>query len=169
MLSLGERMRCELAGSLLHRPDVLFLDEPTLGLDVNAQAVLRAFLRSYNERYGATILLTSHYMGDVTALASRVLVIDGGLLRFDGRLATLVEEHAPNRRVKVTLQDPDAVAGLARFGTVVDVDGATGTLDVPRDQSVAVASRLLAELAVEDLSIEDPPIDDVVRAVFDGA
>lgn len=169
VLSLGERMRCELAGSLLHRPDVLFLDEPTLGLDVNAQAVLRAFLRSYNERYGATILLTSHYMGDVTALASRVLVIDGGLLRFDGRLATLVEEHAPNRRVKVTLQDPDAVSELARFGTVVTVDGATGTLDVPREQSVAVASRLLAELAVEDLSIEDPPIDDVVRAVFEGA
>ena len=169
VLSLGERMRCELAGSLLHRPEVLFLDEPTLGLDVNAQAVLRAFLRSYNERYGATILLTSHYMGDVTALASRVLVIDGGLLRFDGQLATLVEEHAPNRRVRVTLRDPKAVAELARFGAVVDVEGATGTLDVARDQSVAVAGRLLAELAVEDLSIEDPPIDDVVRAVFDSA
>lgn len=169
VLSLGERMRCELAGSLLHRPEVLFLDEPTLGLDVNAQAVLRAFLRSYNERYGATVLLTSHYMGDVTALASRVLVIDGGVLRFDGRLATLVAEHAPNRRVRVSLREPEAVAELVRFGSVVDVDGATGTLEVPRARSVAVAGRILAELAVEDLSIEDPPIEDVVRAVFGGA
>jgi ABC-2 type transport system ATP-binding protein len=90
VLSLGERMRCELAAALLHRPEVLFLDEPTLGLDVNAQVVLRQFLREHNARHGSTVLLTSHYMGDVTALASRVLVIDSGRLRFDGDLATLV-------------------------------------------------------------------------------
>jgi ABC-2 type transport system ATP-binding protein len=167
VLSLGERMRCELAGSLLHRPEVLFLDEPTLGLDVNAQSVLRAFLRSYNEHHGATILLTSHYMGDVTALASRVVVIDGGTLRFDGRLAALVERHTPVRRVRLSLRDSDAVAALPRFGAVVDVDGVTAVLEVPRERSVEVATRLLAELDVEDLAIEDPPIEDVVRAVFD--
>ena len=167
VLSLGERMRCELAGALLHRPEVLFLDEPTLGLDVNAQSVLRAFLRSYNERHGATVLLTSHYMGDVTALASRVVVIDGGTLRFDGGLGTLVERHAPLRRVRVSLRDPEAVTALARFGAVVEVDGATAVLEVPRERSVHVATRLLAELDVEDLAIEDPPIEDVVRAVFD--
>ncbi len=167
VLSLGERMRCEIAGSLLHRPDVLFLDEPTLGLDVNAQAVLRAFLRSYTERTGATVLLTSHYMGDVTALASRVLVIDDGRLRFDGRLATLVEEHAPHRRVRVSLREPAAAAGLARFGRVVELDGASATLEVPRELSAATAGRILGELEVEDIAIEDPPVEDVVRAVFE--
>jgi len=167
VLSLGERMRCELAGSLLHRPDVLFLDEPTLGLDVNAQAVLRTFLRSYNERYGATVLLTSHYMGDVTALASRVVVIDGGVLRFDGRLAALVADHAPHRRIRLSLLEPVQGAALARYGDVVAQDGASVTLEVPRERSVDVATRVLADLDVEDLAIEDPPIEDVVRAVFD--
>ncbi len=169
VLSLGERMRCELAGSLLHRPEVLFLDEPTLGLDVNAQAVLRTFLRSYNERYGATVLLTSHYMGDVTALASRVVVIDGGVLRFDGGLATLVTRHAPHRRIRLSLVEPVPAEALGRYGNVVALDGAAVTLEVPRERSVDVATRVLADLAVEDLAIEDPPIEDVVRAVFDDA
>ena len=169
VLSLGERMRCELAASLLHRPQVLFLDEPTLGLDVNAQAALRGFLRGYNERHGATVLLTSHYMGDVTALASRVLVIDAGTLRFDGDLAALVEQHAPNRRVRVSLRDVVPREVLARFGEVVEVDGAVVTLQVPRAGTAALAARLLSELVVEDVSIEDPPVEDVIRAVFSGA
>ena len=169
VLSLGERMRCELAASLLHRPQVLFLDEPTLGLDVNAQAALRGFLRGYNERHGATVLLTSHYMGDVTALASRVLVIDAGTLRFDGDLAALVEQHAPHRRVRVSLREVVPAAVLARYGEVVEVDGAVVTLQVPRAGTAALATRLLSELDVEDVSIEDPPVEDVVRAVFSGA
>lgn len=169
VLSLGERMRCELAASLLHRPQVLFLDEPTLGLDVNAQAALRGFLRGYNERHGATVLLTSHYMGDVTALASRVLVIDAGTLRFDGDLTALVEAHAPNRRVRVSLRDVVPREVLARFGEVVEVDGAVVTLQVARAGTAALAARLLSELVVEDVSIEDPPIEDVIRAVFAGA
>lgn len=173
VLSLGERMRCELAAALLHRPRVLFLDEPTLGLDVTSQAVLRQFLRDYNARHGATILLTSHYMGDVTALASRVLVIDRGLLRFDGTLASLVERHAPDRRIRVRLPTPDGarvdadlVAVLAEHGRVVDVDGPSVTLEVPRAGTAAVASRLLARLPVEDVAVEDPPLEDVIRAVF---
>ena len=169
VLSLGERMRCELAASLLHRPSVLFLDEPTLGLDVNAQAVLRGFLRDHNARHGTTVLLTSHYMGDVTALASRVLVIHHGRLRFDGDLSTLVERHAPHRRVRVTLREAVPAEQLAAYGKVVHVDGAAVTLEVLRADTAALATRLLVDLPVEDVAIEDPPVEDVVRAVFAGA
>lgn len=154
VLSPGERMRCELAAALLHRPSVLFLDEPTLGLDVNAQAVLRGFLRDHNARHGATVLLTSHYMGDVTALAGRVLVIDHGRLRFDGDLAALVERHAPHRRVRVTLREAVHADRLAGYGEVVDVDGAVVTLAVLRADA-ALATRLLVDLPVEDVAIED--------------
>jgi ABC-2 type transport system ATP-binding protein len=166
VLSLGERMRCELAGALLHRPDVLFLDEPTLGLDVNGQAAVRTFLRDYNARYGATVLLTSHYMGDVTALARRVLVIDRGTLRFDGDLAALVEAHSPHRLIRVTLREAAPAQTWAGFGEVSAVDGAVVTLVVSRAETAAVASRLLTTLPVEDVAIEDPPVEDIIRAVF---
>ena len=168
-LSLGERMRCEIAGSLLHRPQVLFLDEPTLGLDVNGQAAIREFLQAYNARHGATVLLTSHYMGDVTALAKRVLVIDSGRLRFDGDLRGLLETHAPYRLLQVTLVEPASAGELARYGEVDVIDGAKATLRVPRAETAAVAARLLADLAVADVSIADPPVEEVVRAVFAGA
>jgi ABC-2 type transport system ATP-binding protein len=168
-LSLGERMRCEIAGSLLHRPQVLFLDEPTLGLDVNGQAAIREFLQAYNARHGATVLLTSHYMADVTALAKRVLVIDHGRLRFDGDLAALLETHAPYRLLQVTLGGPASADELARYGEVEGIDGAKATLRVPRGETAAVAARLLADLAVADVSIADPPVEEVVRAVFAGA
>ena len=168
-LSLGERMRCEIAGSLLHRPQVLFLDEPTLGLDVNGQAAIREFLQAYNARHGATVLLTSHYMGDVTALAKRVLVIDAGRMRFDGDLRALLETHAPYRLLQVTLDGPASPGELARYGEVDVVEGAKVTLRVPRAETAAVAARLLADLAVVDVSIADPPVEEVVRAVFAGA
>ncbi|MEV4118514.1 ATP-binding cassette domain-containing protein [Micromonospora sp. NPDC049645] len=164
VLSLGERMRCELAGALLHRPRVLFLDEPTLGLDVTAQSAVRSFLADYNRRYGATILLTSHYMADVTALASRVIVIDHGTLRFDGDLTTLTRRYADHRVVKVRLTER-APLGALDVDTVTD-DGLTVSLRVSTDDVPAVAARVLAVLPVEDLSIEEPPIDEVVRAVF---
>jgi ABC-2 type transport system ATP-binding protein len=167
-LSLGERMRCEIAGSLLHRPQVLFLDEPTLGLDVNGQAAIREFLQAYNTRHGATVLLTSHYMGDVTALAKRVLVIDAGRMRFDGDLRALLETHAPYRLLQVTLDGPASPDELARYGEVDVVEGAKVTLRVPRAETAAVAARLLADLAVVDVSIADPPVEEVVRAVFAG-
>ncbi|MFJ8579554.1 ATP-binding cassette domain-containing protein [Micromonospora sp. NPDC093277] len=166
VLSLGERMRCELAGALLHRPDVLFLDEPTLGLDVNGQAAVRTFLADYNARYGATVLLTSHYMGDVTALARRVLVIDHGALRFDGDLAALVEANSPYRLVRVTLRQPAPAETWVGLGEVSSVDGAVVTLKVPRAETATVAARLLATLPVEDVAIEDPPVEDIIRAVF---
>ncbi|MFE9692115.1 ATP-binding cassette domain-containing protein [Micromonospora sp. NPDC005806] len=166
VLSLGERMRCELAGALLHRPEVLFLDEPTLGLDVNGQAAVRTFLRDYNAQHGATVLLTSHYMGDVTALARRVLVIDRGTMRFDGDLAALVEAHSPHRLVRVTLREALPAATWAGLGEVSAVDGAVVTLTVPRADTAAVAARLLTTLPVEDVAIEDPPVEDIIRAVF---
>ncbi|HEY7225167.1 MAG TPA: ATP-binding cassette domain-containing protein [Micromonosporaceae bacterium] len=169
VLSLGERMRCELAAALLHRPAVLFLDEPTLGLDVNGQVAVRSFLRDYNARHGATVLLTSHYMGDVTALARRVLVIDGGTLRFDGDLAALVEAHSPHRLVRVTLRGPLSAQTLAEYGEVVSVDAAVATLRVPRAETAAIAARLLTTLPVKDVAIEDPPVEDIIRAVFAGA
>lgn len=162
VLSLGERMRCELAASLL------FLDEPTLGLDVAGQAALRSFLREHNRRHGSSILLTSHYMGDVTALADRVLVIDHGRLRFDGHLAALVETHAPYRRIRVAFAEAVDPAVLGGYGEVVEVDRATATLQIERARTAEVTARLLRELAVEDVSIEDPPIEDVIRTVFAG-
>ncbi len=168
-LSLGERMRCELAGALLHRPKVLFLDEPTLGLDVNGQVAIRTFLARYNESHGATVLLTSHYMGDVTALAERVLVIDRGALRFDGALQQLVEDHSPFRIIRLTLREPTEVEPLRSFGDVVDVNGVLVSLRVPRTSTTAVVTRLLSELAVDDVAIADEPIEDVIRAVFAGA
>jgi ABC-2 type transport system ATP-binding protein len=168
-LSLGERMRCELAGALLHRPQVLFLDEPTLGLDVNGQVAIRNFLARYNTSYGATILLTSHYMGDVTALAKRVLVIDHGALRFDGDLQQLVEEHSPFRLIRLTLRDRADITTLNTFGEIVSVDGVLVSLRVPRATATAIVTRLLTELAVDDVAIADEPIEDVIRAVFAGA
>jgi ABC-2 type transport system ATP-binding protein len=168
-LSLGERMRCELAGAMLHRPQILFLDEPTLGLDVNGQAAIRHFLARYNASHGATVLLTSHYMGDVTALATRVLVIDHGSLRFDGDLQKLIEDHSPYRVIRVTLRNASELSDLASHGEIVAVDGVLASLRVPRATTTAVVTRLLSELAVDDVAIADEPIEDVIRAVFSGA
>ena len=166
VLSLGERMRCELAGALLHRPRVLFLDEPTLGLDVTAQAALRGFLADYHRRHGATVLLTSHYMGDVTALAQRVIVIDRGELRFDGDLAALTRRHAQHRVIRLQLSGAVPVDGLGL--DVVEHEGLSLSVRVDAARTAEVAARLLATLPVEDLAIEEPPIEDIIRSVFAG-
>ena len=163
-LSLGERMKCELAGALLHRPRVLFLDEPTLGLDVTAQRRIRGFIAEYAARYDATVLLTSHYMADVEALAERVIVIHHGALLFDGALEGLVARFSPHKTVVVDLEH--AADGFERYGEVVAVDGLRATLRVPKTEAAAVTARLLAELPVVDLSVSDPPIDEVIDTVF---
>ena len=163
-LSLGERMKCELAGALLHRPRVLFLDEPTLGLDVTAQRRIRGFISEYAARNDATVLLTSHYMADVEALAERVIVIHHGALLFDGDLAALVARFSPHKTVTVDLEHP--VDHLDRYGEVVSVDGLRATLRIPKGEAAAVTARLLAELPVVDLSVTDPPIDEVIDTVF---
>jgi len=163
-LSLGERMKVEIAGALLHRPKVLFLDEPTLGLDVTMQRRIRSFVGEYNRRYGATVLLTSHYMADVEALCKRVIVIHHGRLLFDGALNELVGQFSAFKTVGVTLQT--STADLRKYGEVIHQDGVRFTLRVPKAKTAEVTARLLADLPVEDLNVEDPPIEDVIEQVF---
>jgi ABC-2 type transport system ATP-binding protein len=163
-LSLGERMKCEIAAALLHRPQVVFLDEPTIGLDVTMQRRIRAFLVEYNRRIGATILLTSHYMADVEALCRRVIVIHHGRLLFDGELADLVRRFTAHKTIVVQLEDP--AADLRAYGEVVSTDDGRVTLRVPKMDTAGVTERLLADLPVIDLTVEDPPIEEVIEQVF---
>jgi ABC-2 type transport system ATP-binding protein len=165
-LSLGERMKCELVAALLHRPRVLFLDEPTIGLDVSMQAKMRAFIRDYNERFGAAVLLTSHYMDDVVALCPRVVVIDRGRLIYDGDLRELVRRMRPDKHVTIRLSAPVAAEDLARLGKVVSADAAQAVLAVPAAQASAVVRDALAALPIVDLTIEEPPLEDVMRELF---
>ena len=166
-LSLGERMRCELAAALLHRPKVIFLDEPTLGLDVAAQEAIRRFLADYNRRHEATLLLTSHYMADVTSLASRVLVIGGGRVVLDGSLGELVRRSTGAKRIELVLEEGARLEDLSSLGEVKDFRFPRATLVVPRARANTVSAHLLASGWVSDLSIQDPPIDDVVRQLFE--
>jgi len=163
-LSLGERMKMEIAGALLHHPKVLFLDEPTLGLDVTMQRRIRSFVAEYNRRYGATVLLTSHYMADVEALCRRVIVIHHGKLLFDGELSNLVEQFSAFKTVGVTLQT--SAVDMTKYGEVISQDGSRFTLRVPKVETAQVTARLLADLPVDDLNVEDPPIEDVIEHVF---
>jgi ABC-2 type transport system ATP-binding protein len=163
-LSLGERMKCEVALALLHRPQVLFLDEPTIGLDVTMQRRVREFIREHNRRSGATVLLTSHYMADVEALCPRVIVIDKGHILFDGAREALVERFSTHKTIVLDLGD--ASADLGAYAEVVRRDGARVTLRVPRADAPKLTARLLAELHVLDLSVENPSIEDVIDRVF---
>src|SRR5262252_3743047 len=165
-LSLGERMKCELAAALIHRPKVLFLDEPTIGLDVSMQAVIRAFIKQYNERYGATLMLTSHYMDDVAALCPRIIVIDKGQLSYDGSLDGLVRRMRPEKRVVLTLERAVDKSALQGLGKVVSVDHASAVLQVPQEAVSATVSRALAHLPVKDLTVENPPLEEVMSELF---
>lgn len=165
-LSLGERMKAELLAALLHHPQVLFLDEPTLGLDVNAQVAVRKFLAEYNQQYQATILLTSHYMADITALCDRVLMIHQGQLIYDGSLSGLLERFAPCREVKVELAQPVAELELAQYGSIVSIDGQQVNFLVPRENLTETISQLLAQLQVQDLSVNEPPIEEIIGRLF---
>ena len=170
-LSLGERMKCELAAALIHRPRVLFLDEPTIGLDVNMQVTLRRFIQDYNERHKATIILTSHYMEDVAALCPRIIVIRSGKIAYDGNLAKLVREKHPDRRVRVHLDgqpDPRTLEGLQQDGLRL-VGQSPGQADfrVAPDQLRLAVQQLLAQLPVVDLRIEGAPLEDIMAQVFD--
>jgi ABC-2 type transport system ATP-binding protein len=166
-LSLGERMKCELAAALLHRPQVLFLDEPTIGLDVTMQAALRGFIRRYNERHGATVLLTSHYMDDVAAICPRILVIDQGKLTYDGTLTTLVRRLRPEKRVTLRLGGSVSEAELAALGVpVVSSCDGVAVLQVAEVRLRQVVAQALEKLPVVDLTVEEAPLEEVIADLF---
>jgi len=166
-LSLGERMKCEIAAGLLHRPKVLFLDEPTIGLDIGGQARIREFLREYNKRTGATVLLTSHYMADVTALCERILIIHHGQLKYDGGITNLSRRIAPFKLIGVILGEANS-HDLSRYGTPVDneEDAEKRYIQVKAEDVTQVTSQMLADLPIRDISIADPPIEDVIERAF---
>ncbi|HSY21391.1 MAG TPA: ATP-binding cassette domain-containing protein [Polyangiaceae bacterium] len=168
-LSLGERMKCELAAALIHRPNVLFLDEPTIGLDVSMQATVRDFVKRYNERNAATLILTSHYMEDVAYLCPRVIVIDKGRLVHDGSLEDLVTRTRPDKRIVLRFSKPvDAqdLAALVQRGKVVSHDAGHSVLQVHKDAVNAVVGRALSTLPVSDLTVENPPLEEVMSELF---
>jgi ABC-2 type transport system ATP-binding protein len=177
-LSLGERMKCELVAGLLHRPDVLFLDEPTLGLDVSMQGRLRRFLADYNRRRGVTMILTSHYMADVIALCKRVILIHNGQLLYDGVLDGLAAKLAPFKLIRMSIprgqsgEDsaeravPEIPADLLKGAELIERDNGRLTLRVARAEAPALTAQLLNRLPVADLSIEDPPIEAVIDQVY---
>jgi ABC-2 type transport system ATP-binding protein len=170
-LSLGERMKVELAAGLLHRPKVLFLDEPTIGLDITAQARIRDFLREYNHLTGATILLTSHYMADVTALCERIVIIHHGRLKYDGSITDLSRRIAPFKLIGIELRDP-CPYDLSQYGTPISTDrgeednGCKQYVQVSAAEVASITARMLADLPIHDLTIEDPPIESVIERAF---
>jgi ABC-2 type transport system ATP-binding protein len=165
-LSLGERMKCELAAALLHRPSVLFLDEPTIGLDVSMQLAVREFIRRYNERSGATVLLTSHYMDDVASLCRRVIVIDKGHLRYDGDLGELARSRQADKRIALKLAGAVDRAALERAGLVVELEAGRALLQVPKDRLREAVGFLVELPSVSDLTVEDPPLEEIMRELF---
>ena len=179
-LSLGERMKAELLAALIHRPSVLFLDEPTLGLDVNAQVSVREFLREYNQRYQATVLLTSHYMADITALCRRVLVIRAGQLIYDGSLDGLLEQFAPAREIVVELAQARSIAELQTYGDLGSIkiesvnpgsahektESRLVRFVVPQEKLTQTLTRILDNLEIVDLKVTEPPIEEVIGKVF---
>ncbi len=166
-LSLGQRMKCELISALLHTPKVLFLDEPTIGLDVVAQKNLRQFIKQYNEKYNATIILTSHYMDDVKELAERVIVINDGVLGYDGDMDNLVKKYAKNKIIRLNFEHEVSKEKLEQFGDVTDFHALKATVEVPREDIKEVASKILKELPVEDLDIAEVPVEDIIRQIFE--
>lgn len=164
-LSLGQRMRCELAAALLHRPAILFLDEPTIGLDVHTQEKVRRFIAEYNREYQTTILLTSHYMGDVTALCDRVMIINHGMLIYDGELSVLTETLAPYKRLEIHFPIVPSVP-WDDYGEVVAMEDGKVTLRVPRDKVAEVSAHVLQHFHVHDLTIQDPPMEEVITRAF---
>ena len=163
-LSLGERMKCEMAAALLHRPALLFLDEPTIGMDITMQRALREFIQIYNQRFNATVLLTSHYLADVEALCRRVLIIHRGALLYDGSLKALLERFAPHKTI--IIQSADGIGDLTRFGSIVEQTHGRVALRVPKTEVAHITRQLLLDLPVADLSVVDSPIDEVIEQVF---
>lgn len=167
-LSLGERTKMELIASLLHEPKVLFLDEPTIGLDVVSQKAVREFLREHNATRKTTIVLTSHYMADIQELCERVIIIDHGTIFFDGRLTQVVDRFADSKLITIQCAgEKDCSAeSLRRFGEILEQTPASVRLKVRRDRVISVCKALLDELPITDIDIQEVPIEDVIRQIF---
>ena len=167
-LSLGQRMKCELIAALLHRPRVLFLDEPTIGLDVVMQKKIRDFIHQYNRRYRATVILTSHYMGDVKELCRRVIIIDQGKIIFDGQLDEVIKKFADHKLLTAIFSKDIDPKKLAEIGKIKEYDFPKAIIQVRREEASTAASQLLQKFPIEDLNIEEPKIEDIIREVFTG-
>ena len=167
-LSLGQRMKCELIAALLHSPKVLFLDEPTIGLDVVMQKKIREFVKEYNQHFKATIILTSHYMGDVKELCKRVIIIDKGQIVFDGELAEITKKYADHKILKVIFAKKVKQEEMKKIKGLRSFDFPRATFNVKRAQASKTAARLLESFPVADLNIEEPAIEDIIREVFTG-
>lgn len=167
-LSLGQRMRGELAAAFIYRPKVLYLDEPTIGLDILVQRRIRDFIADYNQRYGATIILTSHYLEDVSELCRRLIVIDHGRVGYDGQTDELIRRHIDHKRVVLKFDQPVDESALAVFGKVISYQPLKATLQVPRLDTASVAAALLSKLPAIDVAIEEPSLADVARELFTG-
>jgi ABC-2 type transport system ATP-binding protein len=167
-MSLGERMKCELLAALLHAPKVVFLDEPTIGLDVVSQKRIREFLKEYNRQAKTTILLTSHYMQDIQELCERVIIIDHGRIIFDNTLQTLVEQYSDNKLLKLTFDRAVAREQLEQFGIVCELDDFRAVIEVPRARTTQIAAQVLSELPVVDIVIDEVEAEEVIRDIFAG-
>jgi len=165
-LSLGERMKCELVAALLYGPRVVFLDEPTIGLDVVSQKRIREFLKEHNRNHRTTVLLTSHYMQDVAELCERVVVIDHGTMIYDGALADLTRTYRPIKKLVLAFSSP-VTADLSDFGDVLEQTDLGATIEVARERTTEFAARILTEFPVEDIAIEEPEAEEVIRAFFE--
>src|SRR3989344_5437155 len=167
-LSLGQRMKCELIAALLHNPKVLFLDEPTIGLDVVMQKVMRDFVKQYNRQFKSTIILTSHYMGDVKELCERVIIIDKGKILFDGKLQNVIDRFARNKIITVVFSRDIDQRKLAEFGNIREYQFPRAKINVPRKDVAKLSAKLLSDFPVADLVIEEAPIEAIIREVFTG-
>lgn len=165
-LSLGERMKMELTAALLHSPEVLFLDEPTIGLDVVAQHRIQQFLRHYQQQRKITVLLTSHYMKDVAALCRRVVIIAQGQIKYDGSLTGIVDQFSSQKLITLQLANGQATSDFARYGTLVSVEPPKVKLRIERPEVATALASILAEHTVEDVIVEDPPLEEVIAAMF---
>lgn len=165
-MSLGERMKCELVAALLHSPKVLFLDEPTIGLDVVSQKRIRDFLKELNRQDGCTIVLTSHYMQDVEELCDRVVIIDHGTVVFEGTLDTLTRAHSDTRRLRLTFEQEIESQDLAKFGKLIESDLGTAVLEIPREKTATITGAVLQSFPVSDVTLEEISVEEVIRTLF---
>jgi ABC-2 type transport system ATP-binding protein len=164
-LSLGERMRCGLALALIYQPQVLFLDEPTIGMDISVVQDFRHFILDYRDRTGATILLTSHYMADVEQLCERIIMIDKGTLAYDGNLTELAQQIAPFKLIRITTADASP-PNWNHYGEIVQSSAQSASLRIHRSDVPSVTGRLLRDLAIVDLAVEEPPLESVIDQMY---